>query len=70
MIVSADAAIRIEVMCQDDDVVLTADGQVGTPLQAGDIIEVQQASNRTRLILSPEKEYFEVLRTKLRWGER
>lgn len=70
MIVSADASIRIEVMCQDDDVVLTADGQVGTPLQAGDIIEVRQAANRTRLILSPEKEYFEVLRTKLRWGER
>ena len=70
MIVSADASIRVEVMFQDEDVVLTADGQVGTLLQAGDIVEVQQASNRTRLILSPEKDYFEILRTKLRWGER
>ena len=70
MIVSADASIRVEVMFQDEDVVLTADGQVGTSLQAGDIVEIQQASSRTRLILSPEKDYFEVLRTKLRWGER
>lgn len=70
MIVSADSEIRIEVMFQDENVFLTADGQVGTSLQAGDIVEVQQAPNRTRLILSPEKDYFEILRTKLRWGER
>jgi len=70
MIVSADASIRIEVLCQDEDVVLTADGQVGTSLKAGDSVEIRQASSRTRLILSPEKDYFEVLRTKLRWGER
>lgn len=70
MIVSADASIRVEVMFQDEDVVLTADGQVGMPLQAGDVVEILQASSRTRLILSPEKDYFEVLRTKLRWGER
>lgn len=68
MIVSADASIRVEVMFQDEDVVLTADGQVGMPLQAGDVVEIIQASSRTRLILSPEKDYFEVLRTKLRWG--
>ena len=70
MIVSADASIRVEVMFQDENVFLTADGQVGTSLQAGDIVEVERASNRTRLILSPEKDYFEILRTKLRWGER
>jgi NAD+ kinase len=70
MIVSADASIRVEVMFQDEDVVLTADGQVGTSLHGGDIVEIMQASSRTRLILSPEKDYFEVLRTKLRWGER
>ncbi len=70
MIVSADSSIRVEVMFQDENVFLTADGQVGTSLQAGDIVEVQQAPNRTRLILSPEKDYFEILRAKLRWGER
>ena len=57
-------------MFQDENVFLTADGQVGTSLKAGDIVEVKQAPNRTRLILSPEKDYFEILRTKLRWGER
>jgi len=70
MIVPADSVIRIEVKFNDEDVVLTADGQVGMPLKGGDVVEVRRSVNRTRLILSPDKEYFEVLRTKLRWGER
>lgn len=70
MIVPADSVIRIEVKFKDEDVVLTADGQVGMPLKGGDIVEVCRSDNRTRLILSPDKEYFEILRTKLRWGER
>jgi NAD+ kinase len=70
MIIPADLVVRIEVMFQDEDVLLTADGQVGMPLQAGDIVAVRRSSSSTRLIISPDKEYFEVLRTKLRWGER
>jgi len=70
MIVPADSVVHIEVMFQDEEVQLTADGQVGMPLQAGDVVAVRRAKSRTRLIISPDKEYFEVLRTKLRWGER
>jgi len=70
MIVPADSIIRIKVKFKDEDVVLTADGQVGMPLKGGDIVEVRRSANLTRLIMSPDKEYFEVLRTKLRWGER
>lgn len=70
MIVSADSVIRIEVKFADEDVVLTADGQVGMSLDGGDVVEVRRSNSRTRLILGPDKEYFEVLRAKLRWGER
>lgn len=70
LIVSSEAVIRIEVKFQDQHVVLTADGQVGRQLQGGDTVELRQSKNRTLLIKSPSKDYFEVLRTKLRWGER
>jgi len=70
LIVSSEAVIRIEVKFQDQHVVLTADGQVGMQLQGGDVVELRQAKDRTLLIKSPSKDYFEVLRTKLRWGER
>ena len=70
IIFSARSVVRVEVKFQDQDVVLTADGQVGMPLQGGDVVEVRLSPNRTLLIASPKRDYFEVLRTKLRWGER
>lgn len=70
IIFGADAVIRIEVKFQDEDVVLTADGQVGMPLQGGDIVEIRRSPHPTLLVLSPTKDYFQILRTKLHWGER
>ncbi|MBW2688949.1 MAG: NAD(+)/NADH kinase [Deltaproteobacteria bacterium] len=70
IVVSDDATIRIEVKSHDEDVVFTADGQEGMPLQGGDIVELRKSNHSTLLIKSPSKDYFKVLRTKLRWGER
>jgi NAD+ kinase len=70
LIVADTACIRIEMKFRDQDVVLTADGQVGMALEAGDVVEIRRAGQSTRLIKSPSKDYFEVLRTKLGWGER
>ncbi len=70
LIVSDDAVIRIRVQFRDDDVAFTADGQVGIPLQGGDEVEIRKARIGTLLVKSPSKEYFEVLRKKLLWGEQ
>jgi NAD+ kinase len=70
IIVSDEAVIRVEVKFQDEDVVFTADGQVGMPLKGGDVVEVRRSKSITRLIKSPSKDYFKVLRAKLKWGER
>lgn len=70
IIVSDKALIKIEVKFQDEDVVFTADGQEGMPLQGGDVVELRKSHHSTLLVKSPSKDYFEVLRTKLRWGER
>lgn len=70
IIVSDEATIRIEVKSQDEDVVFTADGQVGVPLRGGDVVELRKSRHSTLLVKSPTKDFFEVLRTKLRWGER
>lgn len=70
LIVCDEVTIRIEVKCKDEDVIFTADGQIGTELKAGDVIEVFKSSRATMLVDSPSKNYYEVLRTKLGWGER
>jgi NAD+ kinase len=64
-------AQRIDVTLRvDQEVMLTMDGQVGVHLREGDTVEVRKASARIRLLRFPQKDFFSVLRTKLKWGER
>ena len=70
LVVSADAKVIITLDSPIENVMLTLDGQVGVPLEYRDMISVRRAEHRTRLILSGATDYFEVLRTKLKWGER
>jgi len=62
--------IEIDVKFENDVVFFTADGQVGRKLLPGDRVVVRRSESRTRLVVSPSKDYFEILRTKLSWGER
>ena len=65
------AAQRIEITLRvDQDVMLTMDGQVGVPLREGDTVQVEKAAARIALVRFPQKDFFSVLRTKLKWGER
>jgi NAD+ kinase len=62
--------LRIAVRSPDEDVVLTVDGQEGMKLANDDVVEVRPSKNRVLLVRSPTHSFFELLRTKLRWGER
>ncbi len=70
IVVDAGATISVQLKSVNEDVFLTLDGQVGMELKAGDVIRVRRAEHRTLLVTSRSKDYFEVLRTKLKWGER
>jgi NAD+ kinase len=70
VIIPDNVTIRITLESESEDVFLTLDGQVGFPMKRGDTVEVRKAVGRVLLIESPYKGYFEVLRTKLGWGER
>jgi NAD+ kinase len=64
------AHVRVAVCSPDEDVVLTIDGQEGMKLASDDVITVRPAKHRVHLVRSPTHSFFELLRTKLRWGER
>ena len=64
------AQIKIILKSENEDVFLTLDGQVGFALRYKDVVCLQKAKNMIRLIRPPERNYFEILRTKLKWGER
>ena len=53
-----------------DEVFITYDGQAGYPLRHGDIVRVTRSERMLRLVKAPARSYFEVLREKLKWGER
>jgi len=62
--------IEIIIRKMSGDVFLTLDGQVGFSLMTGDAIEISKAGYKTRLLVPLDRDYFRVLRTKLKWGER
>lgn len=70
IVVSADIVVTIVLHSQVENVMLTLDGQVGIPLEYCDEIRIGRSRHRTRLVLSEDTDYFNVLRSKLKWGER
>jgi NAD+ kinase len=70
LLVPDTMVVRAEMLSKGTDVFLTLDGQVGFGLREGDVIEVKKSNAKLRFIRSPFRDYFTVLRTKLKWGER
>ena len=62
--------VRPHLETADDEIFVTYDGQAGYPLQKGDVVKVRKSEWRLRLVKAPARSYFEVLREKLKWGER
>ena len=65
-----DVAVHPHAPVDADDVFVTYDGQYGFPVHDGDVVQVRRAPTRLRIVASPERGYFELLREKLKWGER
>jgi NAD+ kinase len=52
------------------EIYVTFDGQHGFPVHEGDDVSVTRAAKPIRLVRAASRNYFEVLRKKLKWGER
>lgn len=70
LVVPASARLCVQLGESARHVMLTLDGQWGTDLSQRDRVEVHAAHRPLLLLRSGEASYFEVLRTKLHWGER
>ncbi len=70
LVIPDSAKIEIDFQAGEDSVFLTLDGQVGFELAPGDHIIVRKAPEKLRLIRQAKKTYYEILRSKLKWGER
>jgi NAD+ kinase len=69
VIVPDTSVIRI-LSRAEDGTYLTVDGQVGEPIHKGDRVVCRSSPKSIQLIRPPKMLFFDVLREKLKWGER
>lgn len=70
IVVPSHATIRVTLRSFGDTVILVPDGQPGVRLNNGDKVEARDYGLPVSLIKLPSRSYYEILRAKLKWGER
>lgn len=68
IVVPDDAEIELLLKTDNEEVALTLDGQVGFPLKVEDRVAIRKSRTTFNLIQPMNRNYFDVLRDKLRWG--
>lgn len=68
IVVPDDSDIELRLKTDKEDVALTLDGQVGFALQVEDRVMIRKSNTTFKLIQPANRNYFDVLRDKLRWG--
>ncbi len=70
VVVPETSVIRVVSQGPDESVFLTIDGQIGGPLQKNDTVQCRSSQYSLHLIRPPRMMFFDVLRQKIKWGER
>ncbi len=68
IVVPDSAEIELLLKTDHEEVALTLDGQVGFPLKVEDRVSIGKSRTTFHLIQPSNRNYFDVLRDKLRWG--
>lgn len=68
LVINSDRTIRLTLESHET-VKLTADGHEDADIQTGTSVTIKQAAHKINLIRFGERNFFEVLRNKLHWGE-
>ncbi len=70
IVICSDSEIEISLNKMHTDIFITFDGQKGYKFSSQHVLKVKK-SDRKALLINPKlKNYFEVLKEKLKWGER
>ncbi len=69
LVVTERSQIELRIETGEEQAFLSIDGQIGVPVQQGDQVICQRAAHKVKL-LRVRRTFFEVLSTKLKWGQR
>lgn len=68
IVVPDEAVIELTLEKENEGVVLTLDGQIGYTMKAQDRVRIRKSRTTFNLVQPPNRNYFDVLRNKLKWG--
>ena len=68
IVVPDSATIELTLDNENEGVVLSLDGQTGYPMHAADRVIIRKSSTTFNLVQPANRNYFDVLRDKLKWG--
>src|ERR1700727_2851576 len=70
LVVPDTARVELDFVEVGEQGFLTLDGQIGFQLEPKDRVVITKSANKVQFVNPPRLTYYEILRSKLRWGER
>lgn len=70
IVVPGESTVSVHVVGVPNEIYLTVDGQEAVELQLGDHVHCRKSENSVRLLRHQPNGLFNVMRSKLKWGER
>jgi NAD+ kinase len=70
LVLSDYAEIKLRINTREQEVMLTSDGQTGMPLMADDRVMIKKSAKTFNTISAKDRDYFQILRNKLKWSGR
>ena len=68
IVIPDTAIVELNLRNENEGVVLTLDGQIGYTMKADDCVRIRKSRTTFNLVQPPNRNYFDVLRNKLKWG--
>ncbi|SDU04497.1 NAD+ kinase [Verrucomicrobium sp. GAS474] len=68
LLLSGKAAVKVTVPNQNQHLTLHYDGTAGGAIRSGDVVELRTAENPVNFAFLRERDFFHILREKLRWS--
>lgn len=68
LVLPPTSVVRLQPEDGPEELMVTADGQVGAHFRAGQVLQVRRAPSPVRIVRFPGTSFFDVLREKLGWG--
>jgi NAD+ kinase len=68
LVLPPTSVVRLQPEDGPEELLVTADGQVGAHFRAGQVLQVRRAPDPVRIVRFPGTSFFDVLRRKLGWG--